>query len=74
MWPNIPRALGRNPVERRAAGTGLSARAPETTAYSNNPRTAAMRRFIVAGAGPRRADRRTTFWPTLLAALACQSK
>ena len=53
-------ALPRSPDVRRAAGTGLSARAPTITRCSNRPRTAAMRRFIVAGAGPRRRNA-TTF-------------
>jgi hypothetical protein len=49
-------------------------RTPAITAYSNNPRTAAIRRFIVAGAGPRRSVRRTTFSFSLRLDFACQSK
>src|SRR5664280_1977578 len=53
MCPSGPRRFARSPVERRAAGTGLSARKPLITAYSNSPRTAPTRRFIDAGAAPR---------------------
>ena len=50
---------------RRADGTGLSARIPAMTANSNNARTAAIRRFIVAGAGPRQAASGTTRTPRI---------
>ncbi|HEV2257032.1 MAG TPA: hypothetical protein VGS06_28190 [Streptosporangiaceae bacterium] len=58
--PSRPRRAGRRPVDRRAAGTGFSARTPVITTNSNSPRTAAIRRFIVAGAAPRPAPSRTT--------------
>jgi hypothetical protein len=57
MCPNRPRRLGRSPVDRRAAGTGFSARTPVITANSNRPRTAAIHRFIVAGIAPHPAPR-----------------
>ena len=66
-WPSRPRRCARTPVERRAAGTGFCAHTPATTAYSNNPRTAAIRRFIVAEAAPVRLESFTTTdvwgWP-----------
>lgn len=54
--------------ERRPDG-----RRPLITACSNRPRTAAIRRFIVAGAAPRRADSRTTRRPAV-AGCCCQSR
>jgi hypothetical protein len=44
-------------------GGSTSLRAPASTAYSNSPRTAAIRRFIVAGAAPRRSRSATTTRP-----------
>jgi thiol-disulfide isomerase/thioredoxin len=42
---------------------------------SSSPRTAAILRFMEAGATPRRADNRTTFWPApIRPALTCQSR
>jgi hypothetical protein len=77
MWPSSPRhlgRLGRSPLERRAAGTGFWLRTPVVTANSNSPRTAAMRRFSVAGAGPRRSASRMTFAPALGLGWACQAR
>lgn len=59
----MPRRVARRPEDRRAAGTGDSVRSPVITAYSNKPLTAAIRRFIVAGAAPRRRSIRTTTPP-----------
>ena len=61
-------------MDRRAAGTGFSARAPVITANSNRPRTAAIRRFIVAGIAPRVAPSRTTACPAVLTGRCCQSR
>jgi hypothetical protein len=62
MCPSRPRRFARAPDERRATGTGQSSRAPEITANSNRPRTAAIRWFIVDAATPR-PDRRATTVP-----------
>ena len=56
--PDAPKPAG---APRRR--TGLVVTTPVITANSNSPRTAAMRRFCVAGAAPRRSDNRTTVEP-----------
>lgn len=67
-----PRRMARSPDERRAAGTGFWLSCPVHTAYSNNPRTVAIRRFIVAGEAPGPAKRTTL--PPFLGRRACQSR
>ena len=74
ICPSSPRRFGRRPDARRAAGTGLSERTPVCSAYSNNARTAAIRRFMVAGAAPRRSERRTTLAPAVDLVSACHSR
>ncbi len=59
-------------VARRAAGTGFDRRSPHITRYSNNPRTAATRRFIVAGAG--RLGRNGTTFPVSLTDAVCHAR
>ena len=44
------------------------------TAYSNMPRTAAMRLLIVAGAAPRPSEILTTFAAVGALGLVCQSR
>jgi hypothetical protein len=73
--PNVPRCGDRSPELRRGAGTGLVEHIPVVTAYSHSPRTAAIRRFIVAGAAPRRSASWTTVEPAGVGVdRACQSK
>ena len=72
--PSRPRWLARRPLDRRAAGTGLTSRTPLITANSNRPRTAAIRRFIVDGAAPRCSAGRTTRLPAVPAGRCCQAR
>jgi hypothetical protein len=75
---DLVQALGIDGISKsevsRIAGTGLVDRRPVTTRNSNSARTAAILRFIVAGAAPRASARRTTFFPVVGFGRTCQSR
>jgi hypothetical protein len=61
--PNDRACRAEPPAPRSSApqpGTGFCVHNPATTAYSNKPRTAAIRRFTVAAAAPARLESFTT--------------